>query len=94
MAYAQTKLSNKLKQALLHKGIIVYLDTEEFYSEKQNRLIKMYILSQRVFDEKKNRYCKQQLLKTADHNGIVQYLADMYKEVVAQEKAESENCEN
>lgn len=86
MALNKTKTINTLKTALLRKGVVVYLDTEEFYSDRQNRLIKMFILSQRVFDDSKQRYVKQRILKTADQLGVLKTLVEMYKTVCAEEQ--------
>ena len=39
-----SKLMYKLQTALKQKGYIIYINTQQFYSEEQDRLIKVYIL--------------------------------------------------
>ena len=41
-----SKLMYKLQLALKQKGVLVYINTYQFYSEEQDRYIKMYKLGQ------------------------------------------------
>ena len=50
-----SKLMYKLQTALKQKGYIIYINTQQFYSEEQDRLIKVYIL----------KHGKDELLKRA-----------------------------
>ena len=46
----------KLQLALKQKGIIVLINTSQFYSEEQDRIIKMYIIKQN----------KKEIIKTSN----------------------------
>lgn len=82
MSIKHTQLTNKLQTALLKQyGIIVFVEKEQFYSERNKRVITMFVLTQRVWDEEKQRYTKKQLLKTADNVSILRYLVGMYQEL-------------
>jgi HD superfamily phosphodiesterase len=81
MSINHTKISQRLQLALLKQfNIVILLEKEQFYSEKQHRTITMYVVSQRLYDDEKERYVKKQLLKTADGVGMMKFLAEMYKQ--------------
>ena len=61
----------KLQEALKQKGVIVYINTSQFYSSEQDRYIKMY----RVL------YKKQQLINTASQIKVVKALNELWQEV-------------
>lgn len=65
------KLIYKLQTALKQKGVIVYINTSQFYSAEQDRFIKMY----RVL------YKKQQLVNTASQIKVVEALNNLWQEV-------------
>ena len=66
-----SKTMYKLQTALKQKGVIVYINTSQFYSAEQDRLIKMY----RVL------YKKQQLVNTASQIKVVKTLNELWQEV-------------
>lgn len=69
---ASTKnLMYKLQTALKSKGIIVTIQQGEFYSEEQDRFIKMY----------KIKKDKETLINTASQIKCVELLADMWEGV-------------
>lgn len=70
-----SKLMYKLQTALKQKGVIVYINTSQFYSEEQDRFIKMY----RVL------YKKQQLINTASQVKVVRALNELWQEVKNEE---------
>lgn len=70
-----SKLMYKLQTALKQKGVIVYINTSQFYSAEQDRFIKMY----RVL------YKKQQLINTASQIKVVKALNELWKEVKNEE---------
>ena len=61
----------KLQLALKQKGIIVTINTNQFYSNEQDRFIKMYTI-------KKN---KKDLITTASQIQAVKVLNELWQEV-------------
>ena len=70
-----SKLMYKLQTALKQKGYIIYVNTQQFYSEEQDRLIKVYIL----------KHGKDELLKTASQIKVVKALNEIWQEVKNEE---------
>ena len=70
-----SKLMYKLQTALKQKGYIIYINTQQFYSEEQDRLIKVYIL----------KHGKDELLKTASQIKVVTALNEIWQEVKNEE---------
>ena len=70
-----SKLMYKLQTALKQKGYIIYINTQQFYSEEQDRLIKVYIL----------KHGKDELLKTASQIKVVNKLNELWQEVKNEE---------
>ena len=66
-----SKLMYKLQTALKQKGYIIYINTQQFYSEEQDRLITVYIL----------KHGKDELLKTASQIKVVKALNEIWQEV-------------
>lgn len=66
-----SKLMYKLQTALKQKGYIIYINTQQFYSEEQNRLIKVYIL----------KHGKNELLRTASQIKVINKLNEIWQEV-------------
>ena len=61
----------KLQLALKQKGIIVLINTSQFYSEEQDRIIKMYIITQN----------KKEIIKTSSIVKAVKALNNLWQEV-------------
>lgn len=66
-----SKLIYKLQLALKQKHIRIYVNTYQFYSEEQDRYIKMYVLK----DD------KNELIKTSSQIKVIQALNTLYQEV-------------
>ena len=64
-------LMYKLQLALKQKGVIVTINTNQFYSNEQDRFIKMYTI-------KKN---KKNLITTASQIQAIQVLNELWQEV-------------
>ena len=60
----------KLQKALKSKGIIVYINTSQFYSEQQDRYITMYTVVRN----------KKQLIRTASQLKVISVLQEIWKE--------------
>ena len=69
------KLMYKLQTALKQKGYIIYINTQQFYSEEQDRLIKVYIL----------KHGKDELLKTSSQIKVINKLNEIWQEVKNEE---------
>ena len=61
----------KLQLALKQKGIIVLINTSQFYSEEQDRIIKMYIIKQN----------KKEIIKTSSIVKAIKALNNLWQEV-------------
>ena len=61
----------KLQLALKQKGIIVLINTSQFYSEEQDRIIKMYTITQN----------KKEIIKTSSSVKAVKALNNLWQEV-------------
>ena len=61
----------KLQLALKQKGIIVLINTSQFYSEEQDRIIKMYTIIQN----------KKEIIKTSSIVKAVKALNNLWQEV-------------
>lgn len=70
-----SKLMYKLQTALKQKGYIIYINTQQFYSEEQDRLIKVYIL----------KHGKDELLRTASQIKVINKLNEIWQEVKNEE---------
>ena len=61
----------KLQLALKQKGIIVLINTSQFYSEEQDRIMKMYIIKQN----------KKEIIKTSSIVKAIKALNNLWQEV-------------
>lgn len=61
----------KLQLALKQKGIIVLINTSQFYSEEQDRIIKMYVIKQN----------KKEIIKTSSIVKAIKALNNLWQEV-------------
>ena len=61
----------KLQLALKQKGIIVLINTSQFYSEEQDRIIKMYMIKQN----------KKEIIKTSSIVKAIKALNNIWQEV-------------
>ena len=71
----------KLQLALKQKGIIVLINTSQFYSEEQDRIIKMYIIKQN----------KKEIIKTSSIVKAIKALNNIWQEVTEREKKAKKN---
>ena len=65
------KLMYKLQLALKQKGVLVYINTSQFYSKEQDRCIKMYRIVQN----------KKEVINTASQIKAVSALNRIWQEV-------------
>lgn len=69
------KLMYKLQLALKQKGVLVYINTSQFYSKEQDRFIKMYRIIQN----------KKEVINTASQIKAVSELNRIWQEVKNEE---------
>ena len=69
------RLMYKLQLALKQKGILVYINTSQFYSKEQDRFIKMYRIIQN----------KKEVINTASQIKAVSELNRIWQEVKNEE---------
>ena len=69
------KLMYKLQLALKQKGVLVYINTSQFYSKEQDRFIKMYRIVQ----------SKKEVINTASQIKAVSELNRIWQEVKNEE---------
>lgn len=72
-------MQRKLQTALIHSGRQVRVETHQFYSEEQNRMINQYCISEREYNEEKGKHMYTEILKTCSRTEVVKCLAEMYE---------------
>jgi len=76
MAYNQTKMIYKLRQAINAKGHKLLFNSTEFYSDAQQRPIAIYHIKDSVYDPQTGKYTTQELFSSPSHLQIVFFLRD------------------
>lgn len=82
MNYNQT--TKKLQKALLTKGIIYKINTYQFYSEEQRRLITGYSITEKQAYEKNNGEMSVkdvELLNTCSQVEVLQWFVEEWRKV-------------
>ena len=82
MNYAQT--TKKLQKALLTKGIIYKINTYQFYSEEQHRLITGYRITEKQAYKKKNGEMSVkdvELLNTCSQVEVLKWFVQQWEKV-------------
>lgn len=72
---------HKLQQALNSKGCKLLYSTSQFWSNEENRPIKMYKIEQAIIDEETGKNKKIKLFETSSQIQIVLFLRDMWNEI-------------
>ena len=75
----------KLQAAILTTGLVVSINTTQFYSAEQNRMITMYRLTTPIlyYSERKEAWAEgpYEILSTSSGIEIIKCLSDIYKAV-------------
>ena len=75
----------KMQTAIIKSGLILKINTSQFYSNEQKRMITSYRLSIPVlsFSERKEEWkiCDYEILKTCSMSDVLFCLVDIYKAV-------------
>jgi len=72
---------HKLQQAINGKGDKILYSTTQFYSDKQDRPVTMYLLKRAVYDETSGRHKSVELYKSTSQIQILLYLRDIWFEL-------------
>lgn len=78
------KTINKLQSALIAKGYIYKINTFQFYSEQQNRMITGYRITQKQPYQKKNGEMSEkdvELFNSCSQVEVLKWFASKWKEV-------------
>lgn len=72
---------HKLQNAINQKGYKILYNTTQFYSNKQDRPITMYLVKQAVFDDETGKHKNVELFKSTSQIQIVLFLRDFWFEI-------------
>lgn len=75
---------NKLQKALIQRGYIYKINTYQFYSDQQNRMITGYRITQKQPYRKKNREMSEkdvELLNSCSQVEVLKWFVEKWKEV-------------
>ena len=75
----------KLQTALNRNGDKILYSTTQFYSDKQDRPVTMYVVKRAVFDENKGKNMNIELFKSTSQIQVVLYLRDLWYELQGME---------
>lgn len=76
-----SQLIRKLQTAILNKGVKVKVNTHQFFSNEQNRMMTSYTVTERKWSDEKRRMTDQMVLKTCSTVEVVKFLAKMLEEL-------------
>ena len=77
-------IMRKLQRAILQTGLVIKIDTTQFYSPEKKRMITIYILSTRVLQKNRRGEWKEkdyEILRTASQIEVVNCLNDIWQAV-------------
>ena len=72
---------HRLQQAINGKGYKVLYSTSQFYSDKQNRPVTVYVLKQAVWDDEAQKNRNIEIFKSTSQIQILLFLRDMWFEI-------------
>lgn len=75
-------IKTKLQRAILTKGLVIKINTNQFYSADQNRLITMHVLSTPVMERNRDGEWKTkdyEILRTASMVDVVKCLQAIWE---------------
>lgn len=76
MAYQQTKIIYKLRQAIESKGYTLLFTSTEFYSKEKQRPIAIYHIKESYYNPKTDKYDSKEIFASPSHIQIVFFLRD------------------
>lgn len=81
------QLIRKLQTAILNKGVKVKVNTHQFFSKEQNRMMTSYTVTERKWSDFKRKMTDQVVLKTCSTVEVVKFLAKMLEELQNEPKS-------
>ena len=77
------RIMRKLQRAIVSNGFVISLDTTQFYSEDQKRMITMYILSIKAYENTRKGWkdTRYEILRTASQVDIIKCLSDIWTSI-------------
>lgn len=75
------KVMMKLQLAILNKGVKVKVNTRQFFSPEQERMVTCYSVTERKWSDTKRRMTDQEVLKTCSTVEVVKFLAKKLEEL-------------
>ncbi len=77
------RIMRKLQRAIVSSGFVISLDTTQFYSEDQKRMITMYILSIKAYENTRKGWkdTRYEILRTASQVDIIKCLSDIWTSI-------------
>lgn len=75
------QIIRKLQTAILNRGVKVKVNTNQFFSNEQGRMITCYSVTQRKWSDKKHAMADQLVLKTCSTVEVVKFLAKLLEEL-------------
>lgn len=80
MASCSVNIHN-LQRAINSKGYKILYNTTQFYSDKQDRPVTMYLVKQAVYDDQTGKHKNVELFKSTSQIQIVLFLRDFWFEI-------------
>lgn len=75
------KLIRKLQTAILNKDVNIKVNTRQFFSQEQNRMLTCYSVTQNKWSDAKHRMTDQVVLTTCSTVEVVKFLAKILEEL-------------
>ena len=75
------QLIRKLQTAILNKGVKVKVNTNQFFSNEQKRMVTSYTVTERKWSDFKCKMADQVVLKTCSTVEVVKFLAKKLEEL-------------
>lgn len=75
------KLIRKLQTAILNKDVNIKVNTRQFFSQEQNRMLTCYSVTQKKWSDTKCRMTDQVVLTTCSTVEVVKFLAKILEEL-------------
>jgi hypothetical protein len=73
-----SNLTYKLQKGLAKKGIIVFVNKTQFWSDNQQRPINIFIVYETEYDEIRRRRVQHEVMRSSSMADIVMYLGTRY----------------
>jgi sulfur transfer complex TusBCD TusB component (DsrH family) len=72
-------LTLKLQKGLAKKGVIVFVNKNQFWSEKQQKPVNVFVVYETEYDDIRRRRVQHEVMRSVSMADIVMYLGTRYK---------------